>query len=313
MARILTLTMNPALDAFTSVDRVEPAHKLRCDAAQYHPGGGGINVARMLHRLGTDVLALFPVGGLTGQRLCRLLEQERVPARCLPIAGDTRESFTAHDRASSQDYRFVLPGPHLAQAEWQACLDAIAAEDPAPAYLVASGSLPPGVPADFYADAARAASRRGTRVVVDASGPALQAALGQGVFLIKPSLRELSGLTGLPLDSPAAQREACLRIIQQGQAQMVALSLGGEGAMLVTRDQAWRAPAVQVQVESTVGAGDSFLGGLLFALEQRLAPPQALRHAMAAGAAALLSGGTALSRPEDLRRLLPQVQVTAAS
>lgn len=311
MARILTLTMNPALDAFTSVPRVEPAHKLRCDAAQYHPGGGGINVARVLHRLGTDALALFPVGGLTGQRLCRLLEQEQVPARCLPIAGDTRESFTAHDRASSQDYRFVLPGPRLAEAEWQGCLDAIATAEPVPAYLVASGSLPPGVPEDFYADAARAASRRGMRVVVDASGPALQAALDQGVFLIKPSLRELAGLTGLALDSQAAQRRACEHIIQKGQAGMVALSLGDQGAMLVTGGQAWCSPALPVPVQSTVGAGDSFLAGLLWALDQGRDPAQALAHGMAAGAAALLSDGTALCTPEDLRRLLPQVRVQA--
>lgn len=311
MARILTLTMNPALDAFTSVPRVEPAHKLRCGAPRYDAGGGGINVARVIHRLGGDVLALFPVGGLTGQRLCGLLEQEQVPTRTITVAGDTRESFTAHDQASGHDYRFVLPGPQLQAPEWQACLDAIAVAWPAPSFLVASGSLPPGVPQDFYAQAAQAAQARGMQVVVDASGTALAAALAQGVFLIKPSLRELAGLTGLPLDSQAAQRQACERIIRKGQAKMVALSLGDQGAMLVSDGQAWCSPALPVPVQSTVGAGDSFLAGLLWALDQGRDPAQALAHGMAAGAAALLSDGTALCTPEDMRRLLPQVRVQA--
>ncbi|MGC1173003.1 1-phosphofructokinase family hexose kinase, partial [Polaromonas sp.] len=120
---ILTITMNPALDVSTSTDKVRDTHKLRCAAAQFHPGGGGINVARVLHRLGSNCLALYPSGGATGQRLGQLLEQEQVRHRGLPIAGETRESFSVHETSSGKDFRFVLPGPSLSAPEWQACLD----------------------------------------------------------------------------------------------------------------------------------------------------------------------------------------------
>lgn len=308
MSNILTLTMNPALDLFSAIDKVAPSHKLRCDAAQFHPGGGGINVARVLRRLGTDVLALFPAGGVTGQRLQQLLAGEQVPHQVLPIAGETRESFSVHERSSGQDFRFVLPGPVLAEPEWQACLDAVAKHVVA-RYIVASGSLPPGVPDDFYARLARQARRTGARLVLDTSGPALAAALAEGVYLVKPSQRELGDLTGLPLDNAAQQLDTARSLITRGQAQVVALSLGASGALLVTADGAWRAPSLPVAVESTIGAGDSFVGGLLAALNAGEGWEAAFRQAMAAGAAALLTAGTALCQPADVQRLMLAVQV----
>lgn len=313
MPAILTVTMNPALDLSTSVDQVMPTHKLRCAAAQIHPGGGGINVARVVHRLGGDCLALYPAGGVTGQSLQRLLDDERVPNQCIAIAAETRESFSVHERSSGLDFRFVLPGPMLQASDWQACLDALAALPEAPRYLVASGSLPPGVPADFYARLSAQAKARGSRVVLDTSGPALAAALAEGVDLFKPSLRELRDLTGLPLTAEAQWCAAARQLIDQGQARIVALSLGEEGAMLVTADQAWRAPALQVAVASTIGAGDSFLGGLVWALSQGQDPGESFRHGMASGAAALLGHGTTLCQAQDVARLRQQVTLHALS
>jgi len=309
-ARFLTLTPNPALDLSTAVERIESSHKMRCEAPQVHAGGGGINVARVLHRLGASVRAMFPMGGPTGERLCRSLAREGVEADCLPIAGETRESFTVRESSTGRELRFVLPGPHWSEDEWQACLERLR-QDPAPAWRVASGSLPPGAPADFYARAARIAQEQGSRFVLDSSGPALRHALEAGVFLVKPSLRELREFTGAALASPDEQREAAASLIAGGHAQVVALSLGGDGALLVTRQGAWRAAALKVPVVSTVGAGDSFLAGLVWALDQEPDPAKAFRTAMAAGAAALLAPGTALCEPEALRRLHAQVQVTA--
>lgn len=308
MPRILTVTLNPALDTFCAATKVEPVHKLRCGAPQFHPGGGGINVARVIHRLGGDVRALFPAGGLTGRRLCELFAAEAVPTRCIPIAGETRESFTVHETSSGQDWRFVLPGPELGAAEWQACREAIAHEAASVDYVVASGSLPPGVPQDAYAQLAREVKARGGRFVLDTSGPALEAALGEGVHLVKPSLRELAEWLKRPLDTDEAQLTACRELIASGRAEQVALSLGARGALLVTRQGAWRAPALRVTVESTIGAGDSFLAGLLWSLARGDAPREALPWAMAAAAAALLSAGTALSRAEDVRRLHAQAK-----
>ncbi|MFZ4550538.1 MAG: 1-phosphofructokinase family hexose kinase [Aquabacterium sp.] len=309
MSQILTLTMNPALDISTSIDRVRPVHKLRCGEAQWHPGGGGINVARVLHRLGADVRAIYPAGGAIGQTLSRLLAEEGVSAEVVPIAGDTRESFSAHETASGQDFRFVLPGPTLSEAEWQQCLDAVTARVTAGGWVVLSGGLPPGVPADFYAQVAHHVRRVGGCLVLDSNGAALAQTLAQGVYLVKPSLRELSELTGAPLPDESAQVAAARAVIDAGQAQIVAVSLGEEGAMLITADYALRAPALTVKVASTIGAGDSFVGGLVWALSQGHPVAEAFRYAMATSAAALLSSGTALCDPGDVARLHEQVQI----
>jgi 6-phosphofructokinase 2 len=312
MAAILTVTVNPALDVSTSAREVRHTHKLRCGPAQFHPGGGGINVARVLHRLGSDCLALYAAGGVTGERLGQLLDAEGVPRHCLPIAQETRESFSVHEQSTGRDYRFVLPGPALAPAEvaaFSAFLDTLPA---LPRYLVASGSLPPGVPADFYGQLARWAQARGVRFVLDSSGEPLAAALAAGVHLVKPSLRELRELSGQALDTDAERLAVARRMIGAGQAQVVALSLGEDGALLVTAGQAWRARSVPVAVASTIGAGDSFVGGLVWALDRAAGLEQALRYGMAAGAAALLTAGTALCQPADVERLAQQVQLTPA-
>ena len=308
MPRFVTFTPNPALDVSTSVDKLVDAHKLRCAQPQRHPGGGGINVARVLHRLGGDVLAIYPAGGATGERLHGLLQAEGVPDLHWPITQETRESFTVNERETGREYRFVLPGPALTQAEWRHGLDALR-KLPPPAWVVASGSLPPGLAADGHAQIARVAREIGARMVVDSSGPALTEALAQGVFLVKPSLRELAELTGAALTTTDAQRQAAQQLIARGQAQMVALSLGAEGAMLVTADQCLKAEALSVPVVGSVGAGDSFLAGLLWALDAQWALPQALATAMAAGAAAVMTAGTALSQPQDVAHLREQVRI----
>lgn len=306
---VVTLTMNPALDVSTAVDQVIPAHKLRCEAAQTHPGGGGINVARVIHRFGTPCLALFPAGGITGQAISTLLGAEGVSYETVPIAGESRESFSVHEQLSGQDYRFVLPGPELSETEWRACLTQLESLATPPHFLVASGSLPPGAPEDFYAQLAHLCRKQGIRLALDASGAPLRAGLTGGVDIVKPSLRELQELTGQSLHTAVEQVQAARTLIQQGSARIVALSLGEHGAMLVTATEAWCAPAVPVTVASTIGAGDSFLAGLIWSLSQRHPLEQAFAYAMAAATAALLSRGTALCSPSDVQRLLPLVKI----
>lgn len=301
MPDILTLTMNPALDVATATHKVMDTHKLRCTTEVRHPGGGGINVARVLHRLGVDCEAVYPLGGVRGEALRQLMDTEGVRSRCLPIAGETRENFTVEEVSSGREFRFVLPGPQLQAQEWQACLEAALATPGG--YLVASGSLPPGVPDGFYAQLAKRAKQQGLRVVLDASGAALAAGLHEGVYLVKPSLRELRDLTGLPLTEEAQWRDAARQLITHGQAEVVALSMGPQGAMLVTRDGCWRAPGLAVQVRSATGAGDSFVGAMLWALNRGAGLPEAFRFGVAAGSAALMSVGTGLCQPADMERL----------
>ncbi|MDP1632935.1 MAG: 1-phosphofructokinase family hexose kinase [Caulobacter sp.] len=307
MQTIITLTLNPAIDVSTSVERVEPAVKLRCGESRRDPGGGGINVARVIRRLGGEALAIFPAGGVTGELLVALLAAEGVPTLAVPIAGDTREDMTVTERATGLEYRFVLQGPQLSWTEWRGCLDATVQPGDGQGFIVASGSLPPGVPDDFLVRLASVARTAGERVVLDTSGPALKAALRQGVYLIKPNLRELEDLTGETLDTDARRLAAARRLIADGAAEVIALTLGDQGAILVTADQAWRAPALDITPVSSVGAGDSFLGGMVHALASGQSLEDSFRMGLAAGSAALASPGTDLCQAEAVLALLPKV------
>jgi 6-phosphofructokinase 2 len=306
---IVTLTINPAVDIFVNVARVEPTAKLRCSAPKRDPGGGGINVARVVHRLGGNVAAIYPTGGSIGRLLHRLLEREGIDSIVTPSHVETRENFTAFEKETGLQYRFVLPGSPLHPAEWEAVLDQLTDLPETPRIVVASGSVPPGVPDDVYAEVARRARKLGARMVIDTSGAPLAAALAEGVTLIKPNQNELSELVGRPLDTDADRIAACRKLIAGGRTEMVALTLGEHGAMLVTRDRALRAEPVPIEVVSAVGAGDSFLGGLVAALAKGDTVDDAFRLAVAAGSAAVMSPGTELGTEDDTVGLLPRIVV----
>jgi 6-phosphofructokinase 2 len=311
MASILTLTLNPTIDVSTSVARLEPIHKLRCGPALRQPGGGGINVARVVHRLGSDVVAVYPAGGRIGALLRKLTDAEGVQSHTVAIAEQTREDFTVLEEASGDQYRFVLPGPELSEPEWRSCLHTISTFEPPPAFIVASGSLPPGVPPGFFGALAELAKAKRAKLVVDSTKPVLQAALEHGVHLIKPNLHELRDLTDRPLTSRAEWIDACRRLVAAGGAEFVALTVAEEGALLVGQKETWFAEGLKVKLVSAVGAGDSFLGGFVWALSQGQVHRDALRHGIAAGSAALLTPATGLCRKEDVERLLAQVKIEA--
>lgn len=311
MTAVVTFTPNPALDLLTHIDRVSPTHKMRCSQVITHPGGGGVNVARVLHRMGISVTAVYPCGGVIGQAHHRLLHAEGVRSHVIPIDTETRESFSVHETKSGEDYRFVLPGPELSQEQWRACLDYVCQHWPRQ-FLVLSGGLAPDMPDDTYAQLVLAAHGAQVPVVLDTNGPALARALqAGGVALFKPSMSELRSLTGAGLQDSDQCVAAARGLILAGQAQRVAVSLGHQGALLVTAQGAWRAPALQVPVQTTIGAGDSFVGGMVYGLCQGMSDAQAFHWGMAASAAALLSPGTPLCQWNDCQRLLPEVRVEA--
>lgn len=310
MTAILTVTMNPSIDVSASTGKVVPVRKLRCTDVQRDPGGGGINVARVIKRLGGDCRALYPAGGLSGRLLRRLLDDEGIASIPVEVASETRDSFTVLDEASGQQYRFVLPGAVLDRDEWQACLDRVPSLADPPRYVVASGSLPPGVPEEFYANLARVADTLGARTVVDTSGSALGAALEHGVYLVKPNLRELRDLTGRTMERENDWVDAAAGLVRSGGAEIVALTLGDRGALLVGRDVCLRAEAIPVNIASAVGAGDSFLAAMVWALVSGRILEDAFRYGVAAGTAALLTPGTDLSRRDDIERLYNDVALT---
>jgi 6-phosphofructokinase 2 len=190
-----------------------------------------------------------------------------------------------------------------------ACLDVLSNLIPRPAFVVGSGSLPSGVPDDFYARVARIAKGLGAKMVLDTSGPALKHALDEGVYLVKPNLGELRGLLGGSLADETARAAAACGLVQTGAAELVALSLGDEGALLATSAEAYRALPLKVELASAVGAGDSFLGGMVWALAEGKPAIEAFGYGVAAATAAVLNEGTELCHADDVHRLYAQVRI----
>ena len=311
-ARILTVTLNPAIDLFCETDVVRPTHKLRTYGEHMDPGGGGINVARVIRELGGDVRALFLAGGPTGQLLQDLLRQEEIPAIAVPVAGATRINHVVRERQSGEEFRFVLNGPTITAAERAALFDVVAAEPFD--YLVASGSLPAGVPVDDQIALGRLCRERGARFVLDCSGEGLRQTLAAGgVYLVKPSIGELETLVGRPLPEAADQDRAALEIVRKGQAEFVAATLGADGALLASAHGVIRLAPPPIEARSAVGAGDSFLAGLVLSLAHGDTEADALAHGIAAGSAAVLEHGTRLCRAEDVDRLYRLLNPTLAA
>ena len=308
MTKLLTITMNPALDVSTAVEEVRHTSKLRCEPMQRRAGGGGVNVARELHRLGADVLAFYTAGHSTGRMMFSLLQQEGVSCHPHPIAGFPRESFTVLEQSTGHEYRFVLPGPDISTGEWESALEEIGKLCDPQALVVASGSLPPGVPQDFFARVARVVQGAEGLLIVDTSGEPLVEALKQGVYLVKPSLHELRDLSGKPLTHLFAVRDAALDLIYSGSARIAVVSLGEMGALMACAQGVWYAPPVQVVVHSAVGAGDSFVAGLVWALAAGETPLQAFAKGVACATATLVSTASGLADTELVLKLLEQVR-----
>ncbi|MFK4026731.1 1-phosphofructokinase family hexose kinase [Stutzerimonas balearica] len=304
MTRIATLTLNPAMDLAVRTPRVVATEKLRCSAPRHDPGGGGINVARVVSTLGGDALAVYPAGGPFGEMLRRALDAIGLTHLPVAISGDTRESFTVDEQASGLQYRFVLPGPRLSEQERLGCLAALRGLHPAPAYLVVSGSFTPGIEPSFFDELLALAGQVGARLVVDLSGePLAYAARRGGAYLIKPSLNELASLIGRMPESEREQEGALRELIAAGAAEVIVLSLGAAGALYASGDRLERIAAPSVPMVSAVGAGDSMLGAVVLALAQGRELGDAVRYGVAAGAATVMRPGTQLCLREDVERL----------
>jgi len=305
MKRIVTLTLNPAIDGAAEAEQVRPIRKIRTWAERYDPGGGGINAARVIHELGGSALAVYLSGGATGPILDDLVRASGIESRRIPIGGHTRISHTVHERATGLEFRFVPEGPSVTEEEWRTCQSMLESIDGD--YLLASGSLPRGVPSDFYAQVAAVAACKGLRFVLDTSGEALRQAAGKGIYLIKPSLGELEDLIGRKLPAPQDQDAAVRDLIASGAAEIIALTLGRDGALLATRNTLLRIEGVKVTPKSAVGAGDSFLGAMILGLAQGRSVEEAFTLGMAAGTAAVLTAGTELCRRAEVERLYEEI------
>lgn len=297
---ILTLTMNPVLDKSTNAEIVLPDNKLRCSKPDFDAGGGGINVSRAIHKLGGNSIAHYLAGGDYGKKINTLLQKEGIETHLTDSGTETRENLRVFDKTTENLYRFGMPGPEISKKKWQNVLSGIKNTDPKPDYIIASGSLPSGVPDDYYADIAEFAKNNEIRMVIDTSGKPLKKALDKGVYLFKPNLRELAYLLDMDLLTAMDQEKAAIEIMNSNKCKIMVLSLGSKGAMLgYGEDKIEYITPPTMPVISTVGAGDSMVAGIMIGLSRGYSISDAVSYGVAAGTAASMTPGSELCKKDD--------------
>ena len=306
MPSIVTVTFNPAIDKSTSVPLLIHEKKLKGTQPVYESGGGGINVARAIKKLGAEATAIYLAGGYSGITFTKLLAEESIETIVTEIKGNTRENFVVVETDTNKQYRFNMPGPKIFEDEWQQCLRTIEQIKDA-TYIVASGSLPEGVPTDIFARIATIAQKKNARLIVDTSGEALKKALDAGVYLIKPNLTELSSLLGkeIPINGVS---NAARELINKGNCEVIVVSMGNAGAILVTKELIQQVKPPTVKRKSTVGAGDSMVAGITLSLSKNKNLKEAIQYGVACGTAATMNEGTELCRKEDADYLFTLIQ-----
>lgn len=301
--------MTPSLDLFGTTDRLVEDAKTRCREAGREPGGGGINVARNLHFLGDPVRAVFPGGGSNGEMIETMLRSESVPCQRIPVSRPTRQNLALTETGTGRMYHLVFPGAELSEAEWRACQSAIRHASETARYLVLSGSLPPGVPEDFYARLASQAAQRSTRVVLDTSGRPLEPTLNAGVHLAKLNRKELAQLGYKGDWRPESQLDFMAELVRKGAADLLTVTQGDQGALMATASgQRLQAIPPAVEVVSHVGAGDSFVSLMVHSLNQGATEAEALAYGVAGAAAAISTHGNRIPDRAHVDALLARVR-----
>jgi tagatose 6-phosphate kinase len=305
---ILTITPNPALDYTVRLDAFELGRRSKYRDPRIDPAGKGINVSRMVRRLGESTLALGFAAGLTGDLLRQGLDREGVPHEFISVGGLTRINVTLLTGPEGSATHVHGPGDGVSDADVRRLLDRVSATLPRARMLVYSGSAPPGFAPGVVAELVRLARRSGVRSMVDAEGDLLAAAVEANADLVKPNLAEAGEFLGRDLrgvdDAVAAARE----IASRGAGAAV-LTMRGEGAVGVSAGRAWHVRTPREEVVRAIGAGDSFAAGLAVGLVRGADLADSLRLAAAAGTATALHSGTGLGTPEEVARLRERTEV----
>jgi 6-phosphofructokinase 2 len=303
---ILTVTLNPALDLETHVDRLIPGQKLRCTPPRRDPGGGGINVARAVVAMGGEATAAFASSGPGGAGLAQRLAQSGVGVATLPAPGDTRQNLSVIEEATGAQYRFIFPGPTWGATDIAAVRAALLPLIAPGDLVVLSGSLPPGLSSADIVELARALSAADDQVVADTSGAPLAALAkaGLGLKVLRMDDAEAREMTGRPLADPADSAAVARDLVAAGAAEIAILARGAEGSILASARGCWFAPAADVPVASLTGAGDSFVAGATLALSRGMPLPDVLVWGVSAASAAVTTEATELCDPEVFARLV---------
>lgn len=305
MNKIVTITFNPCIDKSTTISALAPEKKLTCSNPIFEPGGGGINVARAIKKLGGNATAIYPAGGYSGKFLQVLLKNENIESLVVETARHTRENMIVLDLSSNQQYRFGMPGQALSRGEWEKCLQLLEENDSE--YIVASGSLPPGLPMEVFERIGKIAEKKKRQLIIDTSGDALKSALNTHAYLVKPNLGELSRLAGVEElgfnDISAVARQ----LIDETGCRIFLVSMGSSGAMLITKEESYMVTAPPVKRQSTVGAGDSMVAGVVLSLSKGKSLKEAIHYGVAAGTAATINPGTELCKEQDVKRIYDEL------
>lgn len=296
--------MNPAIDVNTEAEEVHTNQKVRCEKPDYDPGGGGINVARVLQRLGVNSDALYLAGGVTGNLLEVLLEEENVSGKRMEIEEMTRENTSIIDRSTGEQYRFVLPGPTIREKEWKKTLERIKEMITEYDVVVGSGSLPPGVPVDFYAQIADLVLKKGKMYILDTSGDFLIEGVKNGASFIKPNQEEFESLK--KMTDSASNEELINKLFEHGIKNIIH-TLGKDGTILINQDGKKKFQPPKIEVNSSIGAGDSFVGGLVAGLINGMDAQKAVCYGISAAASTLKSAGTDLCELSDVQTIHSQL------
>ena len=303
---ILTITLNPCIDKSTMAGVLAPESKLRCTELINEAGGGGINVSKALKQLDIASTALFPSGGHNGNMLCDLLKKQEIAFHAINSEVETRENWIVLESGSNHQFRFTFPGKAVQEDVIIKLVDQIRLFSPS--FVVASGSLPPGLPDYFYGLLIKTANAAGAKCIVDTSGTALEAIKDKRAFLIKPNIGELSRLLKREKINKNEVDDAAAQLIQNGYAEIIVVSMGAEGAWLVSESEKYFVPAPPIEKKSTVGAGDSMVAGITYAIQKNLSLKESLQWGVACGSAATMNAGTQLFRKEDVFRLYNLIQ-----
>lgn len=303
MKKIITLTVNPTIDKSTTVSGIKPNSKLRCAKPVYEAGGGGINVSRVLHKLGGNSLCMYMAGGATGKHLQDMLVDLELLQQVIPIAGRVRENLSVTDTINNQQYRFGMPGPKISEREWKNTLGHLDSVLSAGDFLVASGSLCPGMPIDFYAQVSKIAQNKKVKVILDTSGDALLKGAQAGVYLLKPNLGELAKLCGVKTISFLELESVAKTFLKNNPCEVLVVSIGAQGAIMITNEIVEYIAAPIVFQKSTIGAGDSMVAGMVYSLAKGKSLSEMAKYGVACGTAATMTPGTQLCEKKDADEL----------
>ena len=304
---IYTITLNPALDRTIWIDKIRDDVSNRIIDERRYAGGKSIDVSKVLKNFGVDNIALGFVGGFAGRELEGRLLNEGIQTDFIRVSGETRTNIILHEKDTGRQLSFNARGPEILPSELMQFVEQIESL-PCPDVVTIGGSLPLGVSPEIYRKIITLVGRCRARVVLDVDGLGLLSGIKAHPNIIKPNIHELSELVGHELKE-MDEIIGAAREINQGGVEVVLVSMGAKGILLVAKGVECVAIPPEVKVENTIGAGDSAVAGFVYGLVNGKDLRESLVLAAAAGTATTLRLGTALSQKEDFLNLVPQVKL----